>query len=229
MSIGSVITARREELGLSQTDLADLLRMEDVKISCQGISKWETGKTCPNAEQFLAVCKVLEIHDVLDEFMGISTSVFAGLNKLGRERVKEYAQVLRESERFSIYQSAPKFVRSLPLYDLPVSAGTGQFLDGENYEMVEVGDEVPMGANFGVRISGDSMEPQFQNGQIVWVRQQLSLMSNEIGIFIYDGDAYIKQLVAEDGEVRLHSLNPMYSDIHVSDTLPLRVLGKVLG
>ena len=36
--------------------------------------------------------------------------------------------------------------------------------------MVEVGREVPDGANFGVRVAGDSMEPQFHDGQVIWVR-----------------------------------------------------------
>ena len=54
-------------------------------------------------------------------------------------------------------------------------------------------------------------------------------MSGEIGIFLYDGDAYLKKLVAEDGQVKLHSLNPAYEDIVVSSALPLRVLGKVLS
>ena len=118
--------------------------------------------------------------------------------------------------------------RSLPLYSLAVSAGTGQFLDGEDYEMVEVGQEVPEGSHFGVRVAGDSMEPRFHNGEIVWVRQQRSLMTGEIGIFLYDGSAYLKQLVAREGRVALHSLNPRYEDILISDALPLRVLGKVL-
>ena len=60
------------------------------------------------------------------------------------------------------------------------------------------------------------------------VRQQRSLMTGEIGIFLYDGNAYLKQLVARDGQVALHSLNPRYDDILISDVLPLRVLGKVL-
>ena len=37
---------------------------------------------------------------------------------------------------------------------MPVSAGTGQFLDNDSYEEVEVGAEVPETADFGVRISG---------------------------------------------------------------------------
>lgn len=58
--------------------------------------------------------------------------------------------------------------------------------------MIEVGEEVPDNADFGIRISGDSMEPQFVNGQIVWVHQQNNLETNEIGIFFLDGNAYCK-------------------------------------
>ena len=119
--------------------------------------------------------------------------------------------------------------RMLPLYSLAVSAGTGQFLDSEDYDMTEVGPEVPDGANFGVRVAGDSMEPRFHDGQTVWVSQQHSLMTGEIGIFLYDGCAYLKQLVAGDGYLALHSLNPAYPDIRISPALPLRVLGKVLA
>ena len=81
----------------------------------------------------------------------------------------------------------------------------------------------------GVRVAGDSMEPRFHDGQTVWVSQQHSLMTGEIGIFLYDGCAYLKQLVAGDGYLALHSLNPAYPDIRISPALPLRVLGKVLA
>ena len=93
---------------------------------------------------------------------------------------------------------------------------------------MEVGQEVPDGSNFGVRVAGDSMEPRFHNGQIIWVRQQRSLMTGEIGIFLYDGNAYLKQLVALRDSLALHSLNPKYTDIVISPELPLRVLGKVM-
>ena len=63
-------------------------------------------------------------------------------------------------------------VRTLPLYRLAVSAGTGELLDGTDYDTVEVGDEVSPNADFGVRIAGDSMEPRFVHGQIVWVHRQ---------------------------------------------------------
>ena len=128
----------------------------------------------------------------------------------------------------TVHKDVAVRLRTLPLYSLAVSAGTGQFLDGEDYEMVEVGQEVPEGSNFGVRVAGDSMEPEFHDGQTVWVRQQRSLMTGDIGIFLYDGSAYLKQLVALKDSMALHSLNPAYADIVISPELPLRVLGKVL-
>ena len=94
--------------------------------------------------------------------------------------------------------------------------------------MVEVGEDVPEGSHFGVRVAGDSMEPVFHDGQTVWVHQQRSLMTGEIGIFLYDGNAYLKQLVALRDSLALHSLNPKYTDIVISPELPLRVLGKVM-
>ncbi len=228
MSIGSILEKKRKERGLLQAELAELLARDGVSVSKHAVSKWESDKTLPNAHQFLALCRELKIYDVLGTFLGESDELRRGLNERGKDRLREYARLLRASEDFRL-EEKPAPLRVLPLYDLAVSAGTGQFLDGENYEMVECGIEVPEGANFGVRIAGNSMEPRYHDGQTIWVRQQRSLMSGEIGIFLYDGDAYLKKLVAEDGEVRLHSLNPAYQDIVISAALPLRVLGKVLS
>lgn len=64
---------------------------------------------------------------------------------------------------------------------MPVSAGTGQFLDNDSYEEVEVGPEVPETADFGVRISGDSMMPRYLDKQIVWIQKTDELNDGEIG------------------------------------------------
>lgn len=61
-------------------------------------------------------------------------------------------------EELVIYQF-PR--RKLNLFDLPVSAGTGQFLDSDRFSEIEVGAEVAASADFGVRVAGDSMEPLY--------------------------------------------------------------------
>lgn len=227
-SIGEILNAKRRELGLSQSELASRLSDGGIEVTNQAISKWENGNTLPNAKQFLSVCRALEIDDIAGQFGSASEGgLLAGLDNAGRRKVMEYIQLLRESGRYSP-KAEPVRIRRLPLYSIAVSAGTGQFLDSEDYEMTEVGPEVSESANFGVRIAGDSMEPKFHDGQTVWVSQQHTLMTGEIGIFLYDGCAYLKQLVARDDHLALHSLNPAYPDINISPEFPLRVLGKVL-
>ncbi len=119
--------------------------------------------------------------------------------------------------------------RVLPLYRLAVSAGTGEFLDGEGYDAVEVGEEVSPLADFGVRIAGDSMEPRFVHGQIVWVRRQETLRPGEIGVFLYNGAGYCKRLERRGGRVELVSLNSAYPPIRVGPADELRVFGRVVG
>lgn len=224
-NIGELIARQRKAQGMNQAQLASRLGAMGFQVTNQAVSKWENGSTLPNARQFMALCDALEVDDIRGVFSGKGEGLLSGLDREGRRMVLDYVQLLRDSGRYSALSQA----RKLPLYSLAVSAGTGQFLDGEDYEMVEVGREVPDGANFGVRVSGDSMEPQFHDGQIIWVRQQRSLMTGEIGIFLYDGSAYLKQLVARGESLALHSFNPNYDDIIISAELPLRVLGKVMS
>ena len=228
MKIGKVLEERRTALGLSQSELAAALARDGVHVTKHAVTKWENERATPSAVQFLALCRALEIHDVMGEFCGEPDSLLAGLNRTGRERVAEYAALLRASDAFcEKEQTRPR--RVLPLYDLAVSAGTGQFLDSEHYELREVESEVPEGADYGVRVAGDSMEPRFHDRQEIWVRRQQTLQNGEIGIFLYDGSSYVKKLVEENGQIRLHSLNPAYADILVSPELGLGVFGKVLG
>lgn len=164
-SIGEILNSKRRELGFSQAELASALAIDGIEVTNQAISKWETGSTLPNARQFLALCRALEIDDISGTFDGGSRDgLLAGLNTVGRKKALDYIELLRDSGRYGL-QPEPVKTRTLPLYSLAVSAGTGQFLDSEDYDMTEVGPEVPDGANFGVRVAGDSMEPRFHDGR----------------------------------------------------------------
>ncbi|HPR40176.1 MAG TPA: S24 family peptidase, partial [Oscillospiraceae bacterium] len=141
-------------------------------------------------------------------------------------------RILVASGMFPAQDNVVPFTRrSMPVYDLPASAGTGAFLDSSDYEMVQVGPEVPVNANFGVRVSGDSMEPEFHDGQIVWVQQQPTLESKDIGIFLFNGQAYIKQWQpsVKGSSASLVSFNSAYQPIVIHETDELRVFGKVLS
>lgn len=225
-TLGERICALRKGKGLSQRQLAERLCDMGCRVSNQALSKWETGATEPGAGQFLALCRALEVEDIASEFSGGGTGMLRELNASGVKKVAEYADILRASGLFAIKKA--ERVRILPLYSMAVSAGTGQFLDSSDYESVEVGPEVPDSADFGVRVAGDSMLPRYENGQTVWVRRQQTLSPGETGVFLYDGEAYIKVLRMDEGGVRLHSLNSAYKDIKIESFAELRVLGKAL-
>ena len=119
--------------------------------------------------------------------------------------------------------------RCLNVYDLPVSAGTGSFLDGDQYEPMTVGSEVPETANFGVRVSGDSMLPRFLNTQIVWVEKTPDLNHGEYGIFYLNGNAFIKKLQNNKEGLALISLNQKYAPIVIHEDDDFRIFGRVVG
>lgn len=227
--IGTVLCRLRTEKKLSQRELAELLREKGVEVTNQAISKWETGTTSPSASQFIALCDILEVTDVVGAFTAKQRGLLSGLNSRGREMAKEYISLLKLSDKYTEKEDKILPIRKLPLYHIAASAGTGQFLDGSDYELTEVGSDVPESANFGVRLAGDSMEPEYHDGDIVWVMTEQSLKSGDTGIFLYDGDAYCKKLDLSDGETRLISLNKKYAPIIVKDTDNFRIFGKVVA
>ncbi len=116
--------------------------------------------------------------------------------------------------------------RTLPLYDLPVSAGTGVALDVESSEEITVRDNTrTREADYALRISGNSMEPRYRDGDILLVQETDVLEFGELGIFILDGNGFFKVF----GGDRLYSLNPDYGDILLKDFDDVRVAGRVIG
>lgn len=229
-SFGEKVCAFRKQRGLSQRDFAALLNKRGVKVTNQAVSKWESGASLPNAIQFLIICDVLDILDISGIFIGKSYDLFSGLNEDGRARVFEYADMLRDSGRYDDPEiSGPHGtrIRTLPVYDLEEAAGKGRLLDLPGYTPVEVGTEVPISANFGVRISGDSMEPDYHDGQIVWIHQQSKLEHGDLGVFIYDGSAYFKRLRDRVGGIRLQCIDSNYPDIIVATPESLTAVGIV--
>lgn len=113
----------------------------------------------------------------------------------------------------------------VPYYDMPVSAGTGNPLDEEYPEKVDLVEQPPKGTDFIVRVSGDSMEPTYHDGDKLFVKEQPSIEIGEIGIFVVDGNAYVKEL----GVDRLISHNEKYSDIIINEYIRNECCGKVLG
>jgi len=118
------------------------------------------------------------------------------------------------------------------VYDQPAAAGLGNYLDEPAYHLEQYPREViPSKTDFGVIISGDSMEPRIHDGGTVFVQAQPNIEPGQLGIFLYNGQAYCKKLVVDHSrrQVRLSSLNPRYEDIVIAPGDGFQTMGRVLG
>lgn len=244
--LGKKIAEARNNLGFSLAAFKARLSEYGVDVSVPAIHKWEMGGSAPNAYQLLAIGQALGIDEDFTYFM--STSNRPPLNREGVEKLAAYREDLVASGRYKpqpIVSKVIKFVH-MPVSSLAVSAGTGAFLDEGNFEMVSFPESsVPEGAEFGLRVSGDSMEPVYHDGQIVWVQQCDHVGVGEVGIFIYDGEGYIKVYDEQEpyeadrddftdsyGGVHMQpimiSYNQKYSPRVISAHANFQVVGRVL-
>ena len=115
---------------------------------------------------------------------------------------------------------------SYDYYDHPASAGTGQYLNDVRVERIEL--PVDVDADFVIPIKGDSMEPDYHDGDLVFIQTSVDLTDGVIGVFNYNGDAYIKQLVIDKDQAYLHSLNPAYKDMPITPETDFRIIGEVV-
>ena len=236
MSFAARLRKAREDQGLTQQNVADMLG-----VSKSTYSGYETGKREPDVFKIKALSEALSISaDVL-----IGSSVIPLSQTFSQEEtehIKKYRvldthgrkvvdHVLDdEYDRMTHIESREEKGRItyISLYDLAASAGTGEPL-GTTYYTTKIEiptEQVPEDAHCCLRVNGDSMEPAYKDGDIVFVqRQDESVREGEIGIFSLNGEGYMKRLGRKD----LESLNPKYPPIPIREFDDLRCFGRVLG
>ena len=116
--------------------------------------------------------------------------------------------------------------RSIGLYDLPVSAGVGEFLADDCRTEIMIPDDARTAeADYALRIKGDSMEPRYRSGDVLLIQTAESVEEGELGIFVLDGAGYFKKY----GGDHLISLNPDYAPIPLRDFAEVSCCGRVVG
>ena len=140
------------------------------------------------------------------------------LEKQLMEQNEDKTKINEVSEVIQLY--------SYDYYDHPASAGTGQYLNDVRVERIEL--PVDIDADFVIPIKGDSMEPDYHDGDLVFIQTSVDLNDGVIGVFNYNGDAYIKQLVIDEDQAYLHSLNPAYKDMPITPETDFRIIGEVV-
>ena len=235
--IGTQIGEARNRCGLSLAAFSKLLERYGVEVTAAAINKWEMGKAVPNAYQLLAVAHALGIEDDLQFFIEGREE----LNAEGQKKLRDYKADLIATGKYLPQQrqlAGTVTMITKPFSMLAVSAGTGEPLTDDSFELRDFpASAVPNKADFAVQINGDSMAPMYQDGQIIWVQKTETLRPGEVGVFVYNGDGYVKQLEYEaprEGAEEfgpcplLVSFNETYAPIRIEADASFRVVGRVL-
>lgn len=234
MSIGSRIKERREELQITQVELAKM-----VGVSKGSIGNYESGVSAPNEKILYKLFTALncdanylyqdDMQILLSENeFKIKSSEKATIKKYRTldEYGKKAVDDLIDNEYERCQQEKKIEVIQLPISELKVSAGTGNWIEDNRYGTIEVADTpASRKADLVIEINGDSMEPTFHSGDNVLVRLQPSVDIGEIGVFVKDSEGYIKEL----GKNRLISHNKKYDDIILDEYTNIHCVGKVVG
>lgn len=243
MSIGSRIRERRESLGLTQVQLAELLG-----VTKGAIGNYETDANSPKASMLYKVFNVLQcdanylFQDEIRERREYNASPFEMehlvkkyrlLDTYGKEAVdgvldvewKRCTEQARAADqRVQAEAGEEKIIRfSVPGYIEPMSAGTGEEAGQEYPENYTLVKEPPRGTSFIARVSGNSMEPTYHDGDLVFVHSAEEILPGQIGAFFMDGQQWVKEL----GDDVLISHNPEYPPRPMTEGI--RCQGLVLG
>ena len=232
------INQLKKEQGMTNAQLA-----ERSGVTQSTLDKITAGiNRNPKLDTLEAICRALgcRLSDLeeqpapLSVAGGISAPELEHLKKyrvldLHGKRVVDSALELEYDRMTHIVERQQRgWITYINCYDLAVSAGTGEPL-GETYYATKLEiptERVPDNAHFCVRVNGNSMEPAYQDGDIVFVeRLESGVREGEIGIFTLNGEGYVKRL----GHGELLSLNPDYAPLPFGEFDDLRCQGRVLG
>ena len=112
-----------------------------------------------------------------------------------------------------------------------VSAGYGKEALEEATHWIKLPSIIAKNADFGTFVSGDSMEPKINDGDLLLVQNIPQLDSGMIGIFLLNDNVFCKRYHYNPitKETVLKSLNLNYKPIIVTDEDDFRIVGKVVG
>lgn len=256
MSLRENLLSLRLKHNMTQKELSEKLGVSTVTIG-----NWERGVKQPSVEYIIKLSSVYLISS--DVILGIQTpnsssamerqesmlvEKYRRLDEHGRKtvdivcnmelnRIEEdlRATRIRKSQE-ELDKSSLRHVqkRYIPLYSSPAAAGIAAPLEGDEFEMILADNSVPNDADYAVKISGDSMAPYINDGDMVYIKENESLIDGDVGIFCVNGSMYCKQYYKDElGGVHLLSANKdrEYASVHIASDSDnsVRLCGKVLG
>lgn len=207
-NIGTMILKLRQERKLSQDELAR-------RLNCtkQTISNYERNVRRPDYEMLEAIADVLNV----------PLTFFISKEEQRSELERIYHSYGLPA---NVHRLSDQSAQRIPMIG-EIAAGI-PIVAEQDYETFV---DCPMKADFALTVRGDSMEPTFLDGDVVYLREQPDVDDGQIAAVIVDDSATLKHVYHDPNGLTLISENRSYSPMHYTseNSESLRILGLVVG
>ena len=205
---GAFFKQLRKEKGLTQKQVAEILGTTYVTVG-----NWERGTTFPD----------IPMAKKAATFYGVTVDELMKGAKV--EPIKEVEYVPSDRTK--------KFIRVPVLGRIPAGIPIEAIEDVEDWEDFPVDDTVQGRRYFGLKVKGDSMEPEYRDGDVIIIQQQEECHSgDDCAVMVNGDDATFKRVRLHESGLTLQPLNnryePQYYSAQQVQSLPVRILGVVV-
>lgn len=211
--IGKLIATIRNDRNISQDELAR-------RIGCtkQTVSNYERNVRRPDYEMLEAIADALNV----------PLTFF----------VSKVEQQVELNRIYGTYDLVSTTSPDTPIR-IPVLGTIPAGIPLEAIEDIVDWEEIPASMArggkeyFGLKVTGDSMSPRYEDGDVLILRKQDSCESGQdCAVMVGNSDATFKRVRFGPSGVTLHPLNPNYETYHYTNQevvdLPVRILGVVV-
>lgn len=198
----------RKQRKLSQTQLANMLGVTQAAVS-----SWEANGVPPGIENAKKIAEIFGVS--VDELLKGERS----------EPIKEIEYVPSDRTK--------KFIRVPVLGRIPAGIPIEAIEDIEDWEDYPVSDTIRGRQYFGLKVAGDSMEPEYRDGDTIIIQQQDTCNSgDDCAVMVNGDDATFKRVRLHENGLTLQPLNSKYDPRFFTasevESLPVRILGVVV-
>lgn len=221
LKFGSV-NAFSKEIDLAYTTVRSILergvmnsKVENVLKICKGLGI---------KPESLMECETSNITDLLTITIQLEAARQSNVLSYANHQLMLQNETQNKVISLSTYKNDTKYEVNVHGY---ASAGTGETLADEVLFTKEIKGYIPP-HDIALQVNGDSMEPMFEDKEIIFVEKTQDINSGQIGIFIIDGESYVKKVFIEEKRIRLVSLNSKYEDLYFYNNESIELIGKVI-